>query len=77
MLEKHNLYFINSRNEYRLLKENVTWDEVFPLIAEFLKEHNFTHYYTRTWAIDEGVMLDVGSHTEFFLWGGRDELRKD
>lgn len=71
MLEKHNLYFINSRDEYRLLKENITWDEVSPRIAEFLKEHNYTSYYTRTWKNTEGVMLDVGSHTEFFLWGER------
>lgn len=71
MLEKHNLYFINSRDEYKLLKENVTWDECFTLIAEFLKEHNFKSYYTRTWKTDEGVKFDVGSHTEFFLWGER------
>ena len=77
MLEKHNLYFINSRDEYRLLKENVTWSEVFTIIGEFLKEHNFTWYYTRTWGNENGTILDVGSHTEFFLWGGRDELRKD
>lgn len=73
MLEKHNLYFISSRNEYRLLKRNVTWDECFTLIGEFLKEHNFTWYYTRTWSVDEGMMFDVGSHTEFFLWGGKDD----
>lgn len=71
MLKRRDLYFINSRDQYRLLKKDVTWDEVFQIITEFLKEHNFAHYYTRTWMTDEGVMLDVGSHTEFFLWGDR------
>ena len=69
MLETRNLYFINSRGEYRLLHENVTKKEMFKLIHLFLEEHNFKSYYTRSWNTDEGTMLDVGSHTEFFLWG--------
>ena len=69
MVETRNLYFINSRGEYRLLKENITEADVFITIAEFLKEHNYKSYYIRTWGTDGGVMYDVGSHTEFFLWG--------
>jgi hypothetical protein len=69
MLETRNLYFINSRGEYRLLHENVTKKEMFKLIQIFLEEHNFKSYYTRSWNTDEGTKLDVGSHTEFFLWG--------
>ena len=69
MLETRNLYFINSRGEYRLLHENVTKKEMFKLIHLFLEEHNFKSYYTRSWNTDEGTKFDVGSHTEFFLWG--------
>lgn len=67
--ERHNIYFINSKDEETLLKENVTFDECFVVIGEFLKEHNFKWYYTRTWGNEKGTMFDVGSHTEFFLWG--------
>ena len=69
MSETRNLYFINSRGEYKLLHENVKEKEVSTLIQCFLDEHNFKSYYTRSWNTDEGTKLDVGSHTEFFLWG--------
>lgn len=69
MTETRNLYFINSRGEYRLLHQNVKEKEIALLIEIFLDEHNFKHYYTRSWNTDEGTKYDVGSHTEFFLWG--------
>lgn len=68
-VEQRNLYFISSRGEYRLLHENVREEEVSILITCFLNEHNFTSYYKRAWNTDEGTKYDVGSHTEFFLWG--------
>lgn len=68
MIEKHNLYFIDSRGDYRLLKENVDEKEAGVLIRHFLDQHKFLSYYTRRWNTDEGTMYDVGSHTEFFLW---------
>lgn len=68
-VKRHNIYFINSKDEEILLKENATFNECFVVIGEFLKEHNFTWYYTRTWDNEKGTMFDVGSHTEFFLWG--------
>lgn len=67
-----NLYFIDSRGKYRLLHENVREKEVSLLIQCFLDEHNFKSYYTRIWNTDEGTKYDVGSHTEFFLWGYHD-----
>ena len=69
MKETRNLYFINSRGEYRLLYENVQEKEIHILIQLFLDKHNFKSYYTRSWNTNEGTMYDVGSHTEFFLWG--------
>lgn len=72
MTKTRNLYFITSRGEYRLLHENVRKEEVFTLIRCFLDEHDFKSYYTRTWQIEKGTIYDVGSHTEFFLWGFED-----
>lgn len=69
MESKRNLYFIDSRGCYRMLFENVTESEIHILIQHFLDEHDFKSYYTRSWNTDEGTMYDVGSHTEFFLWG--------
>lgn len=69
MLSIRNLYFIDSRGNYRLLTANVEELEAWLAIQEFLSEHNFKSYYTRSWDTDEGTMYDVGSHTEFFLWG--------
>lgn len=37
------------------------------VVSNFLKEHGFISYYTRSWYVMDGVLkLDVGSHTEFF-----------
>lgn len=69
MLEKRNIYFIRSNGEYRLLGENVTCSQASMKINQFLDAHNFKSYYTRSWDTHEGTMYDVGSHTEFFLWG--------
>lgn len=77
MLEKHNLYFINSRGDYRLLVQDICKNEAFTYINKFLEEHNYKSYYTRTWKTSEGVMFDVGSHTEFFLWGGKNDNKSE
>lgn len=70
MLEKRTIYFIDRFGDYRVIKENVTEKEARELIAEFLEAYEFKSYYTRSWNTDEGTMYDVGSHSEFFLWGG-------
>ena len=69
MLSIRNLYFIDSRGNYRILMSNIEVHEAWLAIQVFLDKHNFKSYYTRTWETDEGTMYDVGSHTEFFLWG--------
>ena len=73
MIEKRNIYFIDSRGNYRLLKENVSEREAQVVITKFLNEHRFQSYYTRSWNTSEGTMYDVGSHTEFFLWGVKND----
>lgn len=67
--EIRNLYFINSRGKYKLLRKNVTESQARMIMNQFLDEHNFKSYYTRSWNTNEGTKYDVGSHTEFFLWG--------
>ena len=60
------LYFKNSQGEERLIAECETLDEIHEEISNFLDEHNFKCYYTRSWGGEEGVTIDVGSHSEFF-----------
>lgn len=69
-----NLYFRDRFGDWRLLNENIPISEVNAKILEFLKEHNFKSYYTRTWYDKDGnAWYDVGSHTEFFVWGFEEE----
>ena len=68
-VEKKNLYFKRSNGEYILLQEGCSEEQVFTKIYQFLDEHNFKSYYTRIWEKDENRWYDVGSHTEFFIWG--------
>ena len=63
-----NLYFL-SGGKKRLLGSNLDWDSALAMINKFLDAHNFKSYYKRTWETSDGTMIDVGSHSEFFLWG--------
>ena len=68
-VDMRNLYFLDSRGGKRLLATNVDWETALKVKNDFLEAHNFKQYYMRTWEVSEGTMIDVGSHTEFFLWG--------
>ena len=69
-VEKKNLYFQRSNGEYILLKENCSETQASTEIHSFLDKHNFKSYYTRIWNTENGNRwYDVGSHTEFFIWG--------
>ena len=63
------LWFKRSNGERVFLTRVKDKNEAFLRINEFLKEHNYTCYYMRTWMDeDENVTwIDVGSHTEFFI----------
>ena len=69
MIQTRNLYFINTSGERRLLASDIEKDSVSPIIKSFLDERGYKSYYTRIWETKEGTMYDVGSYTEFFLWG--------
>ena len=69
----HNLYFIRSNGEKRLIRENIDPDNAIGYINEYIAQLNpkYKVYYVRTWYSEDhkGTMYDVGSHSEFFLVG--------
>ena len=63
----YRLYFENSNGVLRILGDYKTIEECLAHMRQFLEEHNFTSYYTRTIRCPDGkIMLDVGSWSEFF-----------
>ena len=64
------LFFVNSQNKRKYLKEVHTKQEINITIKNFLDEHNFKSYYTRIWQENNEWWFDVGSHTEFFILTG-------
>lgn len=74
------LYFQNSNGDRRKIGNPNSIDEVSDIISDFLKNHNYKSYYTRTWKNDNGeICYDVGSHSEFFILVDDkqyDEIRK-
>ena len=61
------LYFKNSQGKERLIAECETVQDAHKEIDKFLNEHNFKSYYSRSWGNEDGVTIDVGSHSEFFV----------
>ena len=63
-----NVYFENSEGNKRIIGKNIpTRKDAFKCINEFLDDHNYKSYYMRTWYDGNYTVVDVGSHTEFFL----------
>ena len=64
-----NLYFIRSNGEHLLVEPKIAECDVVKFIKKFIKEKNpkFKTYYIRSWETEDGIMYDVGSHTEFFI----------
>lgn len=60
-------YFERSNGERVLLAENVDQKAANVVMKQFLDDHNFKSYYTRTWEHENELWMDVGSHTEFFI----------
>ena len=69
MNETRDLYFITNREDPRKLACNVPKETALKVIQEFLDYHEYKSYYTRAWDDESGRWFDVGSWTEFFLWG--------
>lgn len=72
-MKKKNFYFRDRYGFWRLLKENVNYYEAWNAMKDFLDKTSFRWYYTRVYTLDDGnTHFDVGSHTEFFIWGFED-----
>ena len=67
---KYILTFEDSHNKSHYVGEVDNLGDEYQLIHEEIKKRNpnFKVYYIRTWGNPEkeGMMYDVGSHTEFF-----------
>lgn len=76
------VWFENANGEERVIKNTAnTWTEVYDTIKNFVNRCNqrkvisggqpFKIYYVRAWKQEDGrTRIDIGSHTEFFLWEG-------
>ena len=62
------LYFRNSKGKLRIVAEPTSDKECNAAIKQFLDEHGFKSYYTRSWkdSCSGRTILDVGSNSEFF-----------
>ena len=59
--------FQNSQGIERPIGEAHNHEEMMTVIETFMSERNFKYYYVRSWMEEEAQILDVGSHTEFFV----------
>lgn len=76
------VWFENAYGEEKIIQDTAeTWAEAYDAIQKFIDYCNqdkvalggtpFTIYYVRTWKQEDGrTRIDVGSHTEFFIWEG-------
>jgi len=63
------LYFQNSNEQRRIIGRPENREEAYRIIREFLNDHRYKSYYMREWIDEKGeTWVDVGSHTEFFIW---------
>ena len=62
-----NVIFKNCKGQKRIIGTVKNEESAFKVINDFLDDHNYKSYYTRTWKKDDKTtVIDVGSHTEFF-----------
>lgn len=77
------LYFKDCQGVDRLIAECDTVSAVHKEIKKFLDEHEYVSHYSRSWGNEENIIIDVGSHSEFFVVKGIShidyikELQKD
>ena len=64
------LYFKDCQGVERLIAECDTVSAVHKEIKKFLDEHEYVSHYSRSWGSEENIIIDVGSHSEFFVIKG-------
>lgn len=68
-----NLYFRRSDGTFLLIAEDKTKENAVDEILAFLERHNYKSYYIRVWG-DDVVKYDVGSWSEFFYLGTKEDI---
>lgn len=58
--------FNKNDSELREIADVPSFSEAVAAVSHFLKEHQYAAPYWRYWMDEEWVMIDVGSHTEWF-----------
>jgi hypothetical protein len=61
------LCFENSKGVERVIGNPTTCNEADAIIKEFLVEHDYKSYCWNVNAQEDKTVVDVGSHTEFFI----------
>ena len=61
------LYFENSKGNRRVISNPFTIEDMWTDIHAFANEHSYTIPYTRINFGEDELVIDVGSHTEFFV----------
>ena len=64
------LLFQNSQGKERVIAEVDNFDDAVKKMDKFIEERNFKSYYKRVWEKNGRLVVDVGSHTEFFIVDG-------
>jgi len=67
------LYFENSKGQRRLISNPTTVSDMWKDINSFLDEHNYKSKYSRINFGETEWVIDVGSHSEFFIIKDFDE----
>ena len=68
-----NLYFRRSNGTFLLIAEDKTKENAVDVILAFLERHNYQSHYIRVWG-DDVVKYDVGSWSEFFYLGTKEDI---
>lgn len=61
------LYFENSKGQRRLISTPTTVSNMWEDINHFMDEHNYKAPYTIINFGEKELVIDVGSHSEFFI----------
>lgn len=65
---KKELYFQDSIGRKKFIGLVDSLEDVSKEIANFLRKRNYKSYYSRYWIEEDGdILIDVGSHSEFFI----------
>lgn len=61
------IYYIDKLKRKIISGECSSLEDGYRIIDKILKERGYKSYYKRTLEHKDGMLIDFGSHTEFFL----------